>query len=291
MSRGNRPHRLLAFAAGAALMNIGALPSRGDQVVNRFDTAAEAAQWRFEFGNVAHDMSWDPTTDAGFDPNSGSLKTTFTFDATLGGDNKGAITRDLGSANGIDATKFSGMSFDVMIDPNSAKDAFGANGFGTMAMRNGPNWDWEPQFNDNLSASAGWRHVSVPALTGTINAVHALTFQIYGGPSQNITGPVTFWIDNVVLTQNMIPGDANLDGTVNFTDLLTLAQNYNLSPNAMWGQGDFNGDGSVNFSDLLILAQNYGSTGGTVAGAQAVPEPCEGALVALAGLGMLRRRK
>ena len=54
-----------------------------------------------------------------------------------------------------------------------------------------------------------------------------------------------------------LPGDANLDGNVNFADLLVVAQNYNAS-GASWAQGDFNGDGSVGFDDLLALAQNYG---------------------------------
>ena len=52
-------------------------------------------------------------------------------------------------------------------------------------------------------------------------------------------------------------GDVNLDGAVNFADLLTLAQNYGAT-NAVWEQGDFNHDGKVDFADLLILAQNYG---------------------------------
>ena len=56
-----------------------------------------------------------------------------------------------------------------------------------------------------------------------------------------------------------VPGDANLDGTVNFADLLTLAQNYG-QPNENWQHGDFNDDGTVNFSDLLILAQHYGQS-------------------------------
>jgi hypothetical protein len=55
-------------------------------------------------------------------------------------------------------------------------------------------------------------------------------------------------------------GDANLDGTVNFTDLLLLAQHYGQSA-ANWDVGDFNNDGSVAFADLLTLAQNYGSGG------------------------------
>ena len=52
-------------------------------------------------------------------------------------------------------------------------------------------------------------------------------------------------------------GDTNLDGQVDFTDLLTLAQNYGRT-NAYWYQGDFNYDGKVDFADLLKLAQNYG---------------------------------
>jgi hypothetical protein len=50
-------------------------------------------------------------------------------------------------------------------------------------------------------------------------------------------------------------GDANLDQTVGFADLLALAQNFNL-PGA-WSQGDFTGDAIVGFDDLLLLAQNY----------------------------------
>jgi hypothetical protein len=54
-------------------------------------------------------------------------------------------------------------------------------------------------------------------------------------------------------------GDANLDGSVNFTDLLALAQHYGQT-NATWEQGDFNYDGTVGFDDLLQLAQHYGQS-------------------------------
>ncbi len=58
-----------------------------------------------------------------------------------------------------------------------------------------------------------------------------------------------------------LAGDTNGDFTVNFDDLLIVAQNYNtttsLSP---FAHGDFNGDGFVNFDDLLVLAQHYGVT-------------------------------
>lgn len=297
--------RAFVFGTLAAGMALGAGWARGDVVLNRFDTAAEANQWRFDFGGVGNTMGWDLTHDAANNPNSGSLMVTFNFDATLASNNKGAVTRDI--APTLNGTQFSGLSMDIMVDPMSATDAFGLNGYGTVALRNGDNYDWEPQFNDNLSAAGGWRHIEVSPLQGTVNAIRALTLQLYGGPQQNLTGPVTFWIDNVVLTQavQMIPGDANLDGKVDFSDLLIVAQHYGLSSGAMWGDGDFNNDGSVGFDDLLILAQNYG-TGVTPAelarlnpafradverAFAQVPEPCSAAILAMATATLLRRRR
>jgi hypothetical protein len=53
-----------------------------------------------------------------------------------------------------------------------------------------------------------------------------------------------------------LPGDANGDHTVNFTDLLALAKNYNGTGQSR-PQGDFNSDRVVNFADLLVLSKNY----------------------------------
>jgi len=52
-------------------------------------------------------------------------------------------------------------------------------------------------------------------------------------------------------------GDANLDGTVEATDLTRLAGNF-ASWGVGWGGGDFNGSGLVNITDLVILATHYG---------------------------------
>lgn len=55
-----------------------------------------------------------------------------------------------------------------------------------------------------------------------------------------------------------LQGDANLDRTVNFTDLLRVAQNYN-DLDRSWAEGNFNYDAQskVDFNDVLMLAQKY----------------------------------
>jgi hypothetical protein len=62
-----------------------------------------------------------------------------------------------------------------------------------------------------------------------------------------------------ITLQYAVVGDTNVDGAVNFTDLLALAQNYGKTGQD-WAHGDLNYDGTVNFSDLLALAQHYGNT-------------------------------
>jgi autotransporter-associated beta strand protein/T5SS/PEP-CTERM-associated repeat protein len=108
------------------------------------------------------------------------------------------------------------------------------------------------------------------------------------------------------------PGDANLDGKVDFTDLVAVAQNYGATvsstTDSWWTHGDFNYDGKVNFGDLVTLAQNYGSAepGAPIPGAPegfaadtaaafaSVPEPASVAafgFLAACGFAPRRRRK
>jgi hypothetical protein len=65
-------------------------------------------------------------------------------------------------------------------------------------------------------------------------------------------------------------GDATADGSIDFNDLVKLAQNYNVNDGQRrWSDGDFNYDGNVDFNDLVLLAQNYNTTG--VQGAAGIP--------------------
>jgi autotransporter-associated beta strand protein len=102
-------------------------------------------------------------------------------------------------------------------------------------------------------------------------------------------------------------GDANLDGLVNGSDFNILAANFNQSVTG-WDQCDFNYGGVVNSADFLDLLENFnqGVSGAATAGDFAaldafaaangislavVPEPMCAGMMAMAGLGMLRRRR
>ena len=82
----------------------------------------------------------------------------------------------------------------------------------------------------------------------------------------------------------LLGGDANRDRTVDFNDLVRLAQNYNTSGKT-YSQGDFNLDGTVDFQDLVILAQHYNSSlaapaAGSPAGAMVAASPISAAVMA-----------
>jgi hypothetical protein len=96
-----------------------------------------------------------------------------------------------------------------------------------------------------------------------------------------------------------VPGDANADGCVNISDLLTLAMHWHQSGD--YTAGDFNFDTVVNAQDLAILAANWqcneypsafpvAALGLPVAD-PGVPEPALMLLPCLMLAGMLRARR
>lgn len=99
-----------------------------------------------------------------------------------------------------------------------------------------------------------------------------------------------------------LPGDATLNGTVDFNDFLALQNNFN-AVGTSFAQGNFNGDSQTDFNDFLILQNNFGQS---IAGAPAaftadevaaitafaqatVPEPATLGIISLGALVGLRR--
>ena len=164
-------------------------------------------------------------------------------------------------------------------------------------------------FNTLTPRSVGWHHNRIvvgPAQPDGTNTVHffidsfnqpTLSHNSDSSFGYNVLelnsffGTQTGYFDDVTFDR-IIPGDATLNGTVDFTDLLTLAQHYGQSGN--WEVGDFNGNGTVDFSDLLLLAQHYGQgiqSAGAAAGAVSpVPEPGLMSFL-LVALARARRRR
>jgi hypothetical protein len=108
---------------------------------------------------------------------------------------------------------------------------------------------------------------------------HAVGFAVGAGlasliPSSQILGE-TFDANDFIYRATL-RGDANLDRTVDFADLTTLAQHYNGTTSRGVANGNFDNpavaNGAVDFADLVFLSQNYGL-------ALTVPAP----LVVLAG--------
>ena len=85
-----------------------------------------------------------------------------------------------------------------------------------------------------------------------------------------------------------IQGDADRDGTVGFSDFVTLAAN--LGQEGDWSQGDFDCDGQSTFQDFLLLALNFGDSAGTTnSEATSVPEPGGTLLLMVGAVALLRR--
>ena len=60
-----------------------------------------------------------------------------------------------------------------------------------------------------------------------------------------------------VLIRHTVPGDANLDGTVDLSDFVRLRNGFN-QVTSLWTSGNFNFDDRVDLSDFVILRNNFG---------------------------------
>ena len=115
------------------------------------------------------------------------------------------------------------------------------------------------------------------------NAAAGLT--IFGGLSVD---------SNSVLVGAELLGDANIDGSVDLTDLSTVLNNFGASTTA-WTSGNFDGASTIDLTDLSDVLNNFGASNpnASVAAGQvaAAPEPASLAIAIPSFLLVLRNRR
>src|ERR1051326_6074055 len=144
--------QLSAAALAGVLLAVPAELTRADtNYISRFDSASEVTPWFFDFGSVSHANSFDPTQDGNTNASSGAMKVVFGFNTNYSGNNKGAYTVPINPpVNNDDVLNLDSLHMDVKVDPASATDVFGLNGYLQVVFRTGPGWTWTPQFGENI---------------------------------------------------------------------------------------------------------------------------------------------
>jgi autotransporter-associated beta strand protein len=149
-----------------------------------------------------------------------------------------------------------------------------------------------------------WTGGGIISSTAQTNPNYGIGYADYADPGN----PAGLSSGQIELMYTLL-GDANLDGKVNGTDFNLMATNFNQAVTNGWDEGDFNYDGKVNGNDFVLLADNFNqfANGSSPSASdiaaldafaaangislQNVPEPACIGLMAMAGLGILRRRR
>lgn len=106
-------------------------------------------------------------------------------------------------------------------------------------------------------ANGAWTGTGINSSAAAVTANRALGFAEAASIFSSF--PATFMGTSIsadsVLIRYTIPGDANLDKTVNITDFALLAANFNIA--STWSRGDFNYSGTTDIGDFALLAANF----------------------------------
>ena len=96
-------------------------------------------------------------------------------------------------------------------------------------------------------AAGAWNGTGLDS--SSADATHGL------GMGDSADGTVAGLPANTIVIKYAKYGDVNLDGSVDFSDMVILARNFGKA-NMNWDQGDLNYDGVVDFQDLVTCARN-----------------------------------
>ncbi|MEO0530747.1 MAG: PEP-CTERM sorting domain-containing protein [Planctomycetota bacterium] len=174
---------------------VGSPAQAQDLLVNDFGDGLQS--WRFDFGSPITPILSRDGNEGSPGNAQGALRMDMTYVSSQGGNNNFAFTGDV-FFPAMDLSGFEELLFDLKIADGAALDAFGNHGFFQFVSREGDGYGFNSVLGENLAPETGvWKTFSVP--TDTMTETRAFTVQLYGGPDQNIDGPITLFLDNIRL--------------------------------------------------------------------------------------------
>jgi hypothetical protein len=170
---------------------------------NNYNTGGIIYLWTNWFGNAWVTNTWDSSSDANGNANSGSMKITANFPGQyVVFDGFNGINPPLNAlTNGL--TSF---QCDVRFDPSSAtyvNNGTGVTNYGHLQFgtRNGNSQDFFSPAIEIPVGTTNWVHVNIPISINTdpnLIAINDVLIKIDGGwYTPNLTGGSTLWVDNI----------------------------------------------------------------------------------------------
>jgi len=140
-------------------------------------------------------------------------------------------------------------------------------------------YEWFLEESDEWESWVGGGNGQIDGANITIDSI-----QLFGASDAQVYLDDIFWDPQAVFVPP-IPGDFNLDGSVDELDLPLWEAGYGLQSGAGPGDGDANADGIVTGDDFLIWQENLGI--GSALSAARVPEPTGLVFLSLGGAMVL----
>src|ERR1035438_2323314 len=154
--------------------------------------------WSNWFGGAFQSLSFDPTSDANGNPNSGSMKIVCNFPAN----DQFTVFNGFGGINpALSGIIFTNLQCDVRFAAGSATNTSG-NNYGNLQFGMSTPSYGQDYFNSGFTIPTGntnWVHVSIPLSSTDTNillyGIGDVFIHIWSGST--LIGPSTLWVDNI----------------------------------------------------------------------------------------------